>query len=297
MFIRSAVVIGLFAAMALAADEKNVTYLALGDSIAFGFDPLKLGQPAENFTGYPEVVADTKEVKHLKKLVNTSCPGETIGSFINVKAPDNGCHPNDKLPYPQSVGYKAAFGLHTNYPGSQLEEALFLLQIGRKIELVTIDLGGNDLLLLQSNCNGEPTCIKRALPDVLTSYGNNLPIILTALRKGGYAGTIVLLTFYSPDYSDSLQTKAVLELDIVASVVATVFGAKIADGFTAFGTASFEFGGKPCDAGLLIKLPTGTCNVHPSPAGQTLLANTIVNLLGEGKSGNGNQEGQHGNNN
>jgi hypothetical protein len=31
----------------------------------------------------------------------------------------------------------------------------------------------------------------------------------------------------------------------------------------------------------LIKLPGGTCDIHPSLAGQTLIAQTVVSLLGK----------------
>jgi hypothetical protein len=34
--------------------------------------------------------------------------------------------------------------------------------------------------------------------------------------------------------------------------------------------------GKPCEAGLLIKLPNGSCNFHPSPAGAQVLADTLT---------------------
>jgi hypothetical protein len=40
------------------------------------------------------------------------------------------------------------------------------------------------------------------------------------------------------------------------------------------------FGGDPCAAGLLIKLPDGTCNIHPSPAGHLLLARAIEDVVG-----------------
>ena len=55
---------------------------------------------------------------------------------------------------------------------------------------------------------------------------------------------------------------------------------KVADGFAAFAGPSAAFGGSPCAAGLLIKLPDGTCNIHPSPAGHLLLAQAIENVVG-----------------
>ena len=51
------------------------------------------------------------------------------------------------------------------------------------------------------------------------------------------------------------------------------------DLFAAFEGPSAAFGGSPCAAGLLIKLPDGTCNIHPSPAGHQLLAQAIEDVI------------------
>jgi hypothetical protein len=68
-------------------------YLALGDSVAFGYRPVNSAatylNPA-NFTGYPEDVAKALQLN----LANASCPGETTSSMINTGAPSNGCETN-----------------------------------------------------------------------------------------------------------------------------------------------------------------------------------------------------------
>jgi len=269
MFFRMSTIIGLLAAIALGAAGADTSYLALGDSIAFGFDPYKLGSPADQFTGYPEVIAASKNAKQLKNLTNLACPGETSGSFYDATAPDNQCRP-----------YKAAFGLHTPYQTTQMTEALFVLQTASDIEAITIDIGGNDLILLQQSCNFDSTCILAGLPDVLTAYGNHLGTILGTLRQQArYRGPIILLSTYSPDYVDPVQAGGILALNSVATTVAALYGVKIADGYTAFALASARYGGKPCAAGLLIKLPDGSCDVHPSPAGRDLLAKTVIAVL------------------
>jgi hypothetical protein len=66
----------------------------------------------------------------------------------------------------------------------------------------------------------------------------------------------------------------------VIAGVTTAFGGTVADGFAAFQGPSAAFGGDPCAAGLLIKLPDGTCNIHPSPAGAQLLATAIATAIG-----------------
>src|SRR4051794_22860131 len=94
--------IALLVRTSFAGNEKNYTYLALGDSVAFGLDVRLLPSPLtpppvilpspDAFTGYPEVVADIEHLLQSKKEVNAACPGETSGSFMNVGNPDYGCN-------------------------------------------------------------------------------------------------------------------------------------------------------------------------------------------------------------
>src|SRR4051794_7123206 len=79
---------------AFGGNDKNYTYLALGDSVAFGtLDPKFAGSPsAADFIGYPEVFAGWEHLLQSKKEVNAACPGETSGSFINGLPPDAGCY-------------------------------------------------------------------------------------------------------------------------------------------------------------------------------------------------------------
>lgn len=273
--------LAMLAAPMLAGNETNYTYLALGDSIAFGFDPtlfsptLPTPTPAQ-FTGYPEVVAQIEHLAQANKEVNAACPGETSGSFWIAGAPDNGCHglgPEGQPPF------KTSIGLHTNYTGTQLEFAVSQLTTNGHINLVTLDLGGNELLLLERQCGGpaDPSfslCVTTLLPGVLQSYGANLAAILASIRAK-YNGTVVLVETYSPS-ADPLFIEAVGTLALVMTQVGMNFDVKFADGFTAFQIASAPFNGDPCAAGLLIRLTATTCDVHPSPAGRNLLAATVI---------------------
>ena len=267
-FMAQALTCALLAAPAF-AQNANYTYLALGESISFGYDPT-VAVPAPNkFTGYPEVVAEI--LRESNKEVNASCPGETSGSFILFGAPDNGCQ-----------AFKNAFGLHTNYAGSQLNFAVSQLQTDRHINLVTLSIGGNDLLLLEQQCSTAPSfavCVNAKLPAVLTTYAQNLAYILTSLRaQGNYNGKLILMNLYSPS-ADPLFLQVVGALDQVMVEVGTPFGAKFADGYGAFRLASALFQNDPCKAGLLIRLGPASCDVHPSPAGRDLLAATVLIAL------------------
>jgi lysophospholipase L1-like esterase len=277
-----ALALAMLAAPMLAGNETNYTYLALGDSIPYGFDPtLPTPTPAQ-FTGYPEVVAKFDHLLQSKKEVNASCPGETSGSFWIAGAPDNGCTGLGPAGQPP---FKTSIGLHTNYTGTQLEFAVSQLTTNKHINLVTLSIGGNDLLLLQQQCSapGVPSfsaCVSAWLPAVLELYGQNLAAILASLRAK-YNGTVVLVTSYSPS-ANPLFIQVIGALDFVMTQVGANFGVKFADGFTAFQIASALFNGDPCAAGLLIRLTATTCDVDPSPAGRDLLAAAVV-LAANGK--------------
>jgi lysophospholipase L1-like esterase len=289
--------LAVLAAPIFAANETNYTYLGLGDSIAFGYNPtlfppfapsVPTPTPAQ-FTGYPEVVAQVEHLLESKKEVNAACPGETSGSFWIPGAPDNGCNG----PGPDGEpAFKTSIGLHTNYTGTQLAFAMSQLASNKHIDLVTLGIGGNDLLLVEEQCSA-PTvssfadCVSATLPGALQSYAGNLGGILTALRTN-YNGTLVLVNNYSPS-PDPLTTEAVTLLNSAMADVGANFNVKMADAFTAFQIASALFpspiaphNGDPCAAGLLIRLSATTCDVHPSPAGRDLLAATVV-LATQGK--------------
>jgi lysophospholipase L1-like esterase len=188
---------------------------------------------------------------------------------LSASAVDNGCR-EYKLLHPH--------GLHANYPGETQGEAALSFLAGRPdIRLVTLNLGGNDLLLVLAGCASEAdlaACASAALPGAIAQAAANLGGILSEIRGSGYAGRITYLTQYSTNYNDPLQNAALPPFNDTLAGVATEFGATIADGYAAFQSASQEWGGDPCAAGLLIPSPNqdGTCDKHPSCRGQALLA-------------------------
>jgi lysophospholipase L1-like esterase len=240
---------------------RKINYLALGDSIAFGFDPTNTNPANPNtFRGYPEVI-DTFRFIHGS---NAACPGETSGSFLSDAAADNGCR-----------NWKAAFSLHDDYEGTQIDFALAFLQ-RTETKYVSINVGANDLLLLQKTCLGDPKCIQAALPATLGAYGKNLGTIYARLRGAGFSGKLVGLTTYVPNYNDPLAVGAFTALNQVLTQVTTAAGGEVADGFGAFKFVAQRFGGDSCAAGLLITLPDGTCDIHPSRKGRDILAAAVL---------------------
>lgn len=253
-------------------------YLALGDSLAYGFNPFVDPPQLSKYIGYPEI--DTAFLQ--LKLANASCPGETSTSFITGAnaLPGYICGPSPfgtvytstgapvVVPIPLFVSYGAA--------KSQLQYALTYLQSNPNTKLITINIGGNDLAPLLT-CTG-PTCQALAVT-LLTQLGQNLGYILTQIRGAGYAGSIVITNYSAFNYKDPLEvgpTGAFTALNATLLAVATAFHAKVADVFTAFQIASGS-SGDPCKAGLLVKIPNATtCDTHPSLEGQALIAGVVL---------------------
>ena len=255
----------------------NGTYLALGDSVAFGFVPSQAVPPpnylsAHSFVGYPEDVAQALRIR----VFNASCPGETTDSMLVAGVVSNGCENSPNSP----TGYRTLFPLHVQYQGTQMEYALKYLAAHRHTHLVTIDIGANDVFLCQETTADH--CASAAeIQAVLQEIQANLTAIYTQIRDvAHYQGLLVALTYYSLDYSNPVQVAGTRLLDSVIASVTEAFGGKVADGFAAFQGPSAAFGGSPCAAGLLIKLPDGTCNIHPSSAGHLLLAQAIEDVAG-----------------
>jgi lysophospholipase L1-like esterase len=263
----AAALLALGAVPVSAAENEDSSYLALGDSVAFGFNPLRDRLDAENFIGYPEILAERLDIDH----ANASCSGEATGGFINPKGLDNVCR-----------SYRANFPLHVAYTGTQLSFAIDYLGAHPETKLVTLNLDANDAFRL----GGGPSpdfwppagCYT---PNVVVYFSTcavqNLKTIFAAIRETGYEGLIVALTYYAIDYRD--VSGAYLLNSAMITAAAQSDHVLVASGFDAFKPAAMAAGGSSCAAGLLIMLSTGKCDIHPSPAGQAMLAGAILQTI------------------
>jgi len=229
--------------------------------VPFGYNPLIPLDPPPNpavYVGYPELAAPAL---HLR-VTNLSCPGQTTDGFLSLKGSDNGC-----------AGFRQAAKLHAPYDGTQLQAAVAFLRTHHSTRLVTIMLGANDLLLCQQRL--PDGCSAEAGKLALAAAGTNLTKALAAIRAV-YHGPLIGVTYYSTNYTDQATTGTVYALDSVLSEVTKAYGGQVADGFTAFQQASAGFEGNACAAGLLIPLPNGGCDKHPTQRGAALLAAAVV---------------------
>ena len=241
------------------------SYLALGDSVPFGF---RLGAMADfpdatKFTGYPELVGEDLGLD----VINAACPGETTGSFVDATAQSNGCQNSAH----SGLGYRTAYPLHVPYAAAdqgQLDFAVKTLTDTDDVELVTLQVGANDGFLCQQTTADRCTS-PTEVRDLAFNVQANLDRILKTVRAH-YDGQLVVVTYYALDYSD--QTWAATQvLDSGIAQIAQENRADVADGYEAFRAAAAAAGGSSVDAGLV--LPN---DVHPTAQGQRLLADAVT---------------------
>lgn len=254
-------------------------YLALGDSVAFGLDPglvpavpfscFSCGSfsgtappPNDNvYVGYPEHLQERLGIP----LENASCPGETAASFgAQVRVGQATI----------CAEFKEQQWLHASYDGTQRRHALDYLESHPRVELVTLQLGANDVLDLVAACGGDPACVSAGLGGVLAAVHAGVSDVLAAIRGAGYAGPIVVPTYYAPSPA---WTELVAALNFYLALAASANGAVPVD-------LEALFGADPCGAGLLIPLdpldPAAGCDIHPSEAGARLIASAIASAVG-----------------
>lgn len=145
-------------------------YVALGDSLAAGYQP---GGAELRDTAYPALTASRLGADGAELTVeNLGCSGETTTSLIK--------------------GGKCDFA-----QGSQLEQAESLLKSrAGEVGLVTIDIGGNDLLrCVRGGAEIDTTCVAAGVKTVQ----KNLPTILERLRvAAGDDVPVLVLGYYNP---------------------------------------------------------------------------------------------------
>jgi lysophospholipase L1-like esterase len=246
------------------------SYLALGDSLAFGYSQAKFDSlfpeenPADFETGY---VNDFGDVLKLfdpgLQIVNDGCPGETTESFI--KGP---------------CAYQLEFPLHHPYSGgsdaSQLSDALaYLGAHPGSVNPITIDIGANDALgLIETTCKLEPVCIAAGAPAVFAKIGGNLALILGDLRAAAPRAQIIVLGLYNP-FGETIPGADALtaQLNGVEAGVAASVGARFADPLPFFNPPGPREAPTIC---LLTNMCTPLVDIHPTDLGYKVLGGVVL---------------------
>ncbi|MBR7744528.1 SGNH/GDSL hydrolase family protein [Phycicoccus sp. BSK3Z-2] len=158
------------------------TYLALGDSLAAGYQP---GGTELRDSAYPALAANLLDGADLE-VENLSCSGESTQTLLDG-------------------------GLCDYEAGSQLEQAERLLRERDDVALVTIDIGGNDLL----GCVGPELSVDGpCVTDGVATVEENLPAILERLSAAAGPGVPVLVVgYYNPFLAAGYLGEGAAQLD------------------------------------------------------------------------------------
>jgi lysophospholipase L1-like esterase len=253
------------------------SYLALGDSLAFGYSQAKFNSlfpnenPAAYNTGY---VDDFGKVLRLfnpgLQIVNDGCPGETTDSFINGPCQYQLGLPPSQPPFP----------LHHPYVGgpasSQLSDALaYLSAHPGKVSPITLDIGANDALgVIKGVCHLEPLCIAGQAPGLFAHVATNLGTILAQVRAKAPNAQIIVLGLYNPFGSTIAGgDQLTAQLNTVMASVAAGAGARFADPLPLFNPPEPREQPTIC---LLTNMCTPLVDIHPTDLGYAVLAGTIL---------------------
>jgi lysophospholipase L1-like esterase len=243
-------------------------YVALGDSVTFGYQepgvsPTPDYRRPNSFRGYPEQLSTEL---HLK-VANFACPGETAASLINDKAPTLACE----------NAYRRVYPLHMHYTGSQLQAAVSYLRAHPGVRLVSLMIGANDLFRCQT-VTADGCASSAELDATHAEITRSVRRILSTVRgRARYRGQIVVVDYYSLNYTSALVDAYVRGLNRAQAAGTTGFRVRFANGFGEWRAAAQRFGANSCLAGLLTQIGSyGTCGIHPSYAGQALLAKAVA---------------------
>ena len=159
-----------------AEPPEQKTYLAIGDSISFGYSQQKFNEnyPTEAPVFFEEgvvnqatkLLARSTELGKGIKPTNYACPGETSNGLIGENPALGGktSTSNNKREtdyHPCSYHNQNGLPLHASLAGlSQLEEALAVLKEGKPahpVKLITLNIGSNDELAAIAQCKEEVT--------------------------------------------------------------------------------------------------------------------------------------------
>jgi len=242
-------------------------YLALGDSLAFGFQWRIFNQhfpsvPPELFAnGYVDSLAHMLgQVRPDIQTVNFGCVGETTNTFIR----------GGRLYTAQG------FQLHDGYSGSQLDAAVtFLRAHAGNVSPITFNLGTNDLNSLVAVCGADLSCYQLEGPRVLSEIETNLDRILGTLRAAAPNAEIITFTSYNVAFLiDSQFLELTNAFNAVVEGTARSHRVRVADVFAAFNDPP-----QP-DTICNLTLICTQQDSHPSDAGYRVIAEQLWDASG-----------------
>ena len=223
---------------AAGAAKIGNTYLATGDSLAYGFHQAQFEKefPKINAANYNDGYVDDfgaalKFFHPGLQIINDGCPGETTDTMIKGSGILGFCAGGPTgTPFP-------AVWLHHPYLTSQLADAIAILKANPNVSPITLDIGANDLSQFERSTCGFPvtnTCTEAQVGAEIAHIAGNVYFILSEMRKAAPTAQIVLMGIYNPYVAvakpEGAGDKVVAGLNAAeASVAAKVPGASLAN--------------------------------------------------------------------
>lgn len=239
-------------------------YLALGDSLAFGF------QPNNDFThGYADDFFHDLQGHGVTQYVNLACSGETTVTLIAGGCPTALVIPR-KFPY----------------LGSQLQTAVDFLSAHRgQVSPVTLDIGVNEFLETLTvngfNCAVNTTGTQKILAQVDFNLTHIiLPALTNAMSVNGQvSGDLFLLNYYDP-FANQCPNFAPFLQEFNQHLAADAAGfATLVDVFTPFGGSTTP---NPlvCRYTWMCQNLLFALGIHANDTGYQVMASTIEQTAG-----------------
>jgi lysophospholipase L1-like esterase len=298
--------VGLMAAIgsliftaAAGAAHIGSTYLALGDSLAYGYHAAQFKheletkgyvEPSTFDAGYVNDFAAALKIFNPRlQVINDGCPGETTETFIDGSGVAGYCAGG-----PTGTPFPYAFLHHPYTPySSQLADALAILKENPNVSPITLDIGANDVLQFLASTCGFPatfTCTSAQVEAEFAHIGSNVYSILSQLRAAAPHAQIVLVGLYNP-YPLVLPApggdKTTAGLDtVLAGVAAKVSNTSFANPEPLFNPYIVLGGSEEIDLPTICALtamcPGGTYNptspeadIHPTTLGYATMATVV----------------------
>ncbi len=273
------------------------TYLALGDSLAYGYHQAQFQEELEakgyvepaNFNdGYvDDFGAALRLLNHKLQIVNDGCPGETTETLIE----GSGVGPEYCAGGPTGSPFPKAF-LHHSYPGTQLEDALAIAE-EPGVGTITLDIGANDILQFLGHTCGFPatfTCSQEQVEAEIGHVAANVGYILAQLRAAAPKAKIVFVSQYNP-YPTVLQPEGTGDATVEAlngalKAVASTYGVRFANTARVINLSGThggpEAGDIPTVCAFTAMCPGGEFNpsspnadIHPTKLGYAAMAGVV----------------------
>jgi lysophospholipase L1-like esterase len=295
----SMLLIGVAPAAQASAGTKQPapTYLALGDSLSYGYHAAQFASeypnvnPASFDAGFVDDFGGAlKFASPNLQIINDGCPGETSDTFINGSGVPGYCAGG-----PAGVLFPYVWLHHPYGASSQLADALSILSTNHNVKVITFDIGANDVLQFLEHTCGFPvtfTCGSAQIGAEFTHVVENVGSILGQLHAAAPHAKIVELGLYNP-YPAVLPPpggdQLVAQLNTaLAGVAAEVPNVSFANPEPVFNPAGYhgraETGDIPTICLFTAMCPGGTYNpvsasadIHPTRLGYGVLA-TLIGL-------------------